>query len=158
MNQRHLILTVLILVLPFMLFSQTFTISGLVVSGDVNEPAIGANVSVKGSTIGTITDFDGNFTLNVKKGDYIVVSYIGYETQIIQIKSEEFQKIVDLTACSPAGDGYGKDNRFIDFGFDNAPKDIFEALNYLEFLRRYAYGEIGVDEKFYGEEYFKTKD
>lgn len=94
MNQRHLILTVLILVLPFMLFSQTFTISGLVVSGDVNEPAIGANVSVKGSTIGTITDFDGNFTLNVKKGDYIVVSYIGYETQIIQIKSEEFQKIV----------------------------------------------------------------
>lgn len=92
--------------------------------------------------------------------------YIAYKAYIRDIfmmcancaGNEEFQKIVDLTACSPAGDGYGSDNRFIDFGFDDAPKDIFEALNYLEFLRRYANGEIGVDEKFYGEEYFKIKD
>ncbi len=45
------------------------------------EPIIGASVTVKHSTVGTITDIDGNFSLaNVKDGSYIAVSYIGHET------------------------------------------------------------------------------
>ena len=49
---------------------------------DVNgEPLIGVNVKVKGSNIGTITDMDGNFTLDgVKNGDVIQISFIGYST------------------------------------------------------------------------------
>ena len=62
---------------------QISTCQGVVkdVSG---EPVIGASVLVKGTTNGTITDFDGNFTLsNVNKGDVIVVSYVGYLSQEI---------------------------------------------------------------------------
>lgn len=58
---------------------------GLIVKGVVKDNAgmgvIGANVLVKGTTVGTITDLDGNFTLEAKKGDVIVISFIGYKTQ-----------------------------------------------------------------------------
>lgn len=47
-------------------------------------PIIGANVIVKGTTNGTITDFDGNFLLNANKGDIIIISFIGYRSQEAQ--------------------------------------------------------------------------
>lgn len=51
------------------------------VKDDTGEAIIGASVVVKGTTNGTITDFDGNFSLsNLNKGDVIEVSYIGYKT------------------------------------------------------------------------------
>ena len=61
---------------------QSETATGTVV--DAMGPVIGASVVVKGTTNGTITDFDGNFSLsNVKKGDIIQISFVGYETQEI---------------------------------------------------------------------------
>ena len=49
------------------------------------ESVIGASVVVKGTTNGTITDFDGNFSLDgIKKGDVSVISYVGYQTQEIK--------------------------------------------------------------------------
>lgn len=51
----------------------------------IGESVIGASVVVKGTTNGTITDFDGNFSLDgIKKGDVIVISYVGYQTQEIK--------------------------------------------------------------------------
>ena len=53
-----------------------------VVKDATGEAVIGASVVVKGTTNGTITDFDGNFELpNVKKGDILVISYVGFQTQ-----------------------------------------------------------------------------
>ena len=61
---------------------QNGTATGTVV--DAMGPVIGASVVVKGTTNGVITDFDGNFSLqNVKKGDVIQISYVGYKTQEI---------------------------------------------------------------------------
>ncbi|MDO4181982.1 MAG: carboxypeptidase-like regulatory domain-containing protein, partial [Bacteroidales bacterium] len=61
---------------------QTGTVKGQVVDAS-GEPIIGASVVLKGTTTGTITDIDGNFTLpNATKG-ILVVSYIGYKTQEI---------------------------------------------------------------------------
>ena len=58
---------------------QSETATGTVV--DAMGPVIGASVVVKGTTNGVITDFDGNFTLsNVKKGDIIQISFVGYAT------------------------------------------------------------------------------
>ena len=55
---------------------------------DVNgESIIGANITVKGTTIGTITDIDGNFTLDVPANSVLQVSYIGYITQEIKVTS-----------------------------------------------------------------------
>ena len=56
-------------------FAQQMTVKGLV-KDTTGEPIIGANVVVKGTTNGTITDFDGNFLLNANKGDIIFISFI----------------------------------------------------------------------------------
>ena len=63
---------------------QSQTVKGVVVDKSTGEPIIGANVVVKGTTNGVITDFDGNYTLKVKNAKSIlVISYIGYQTQEI---------------------------------------------------------------------------
>ena len=65
---------------------QERSINGKVVDPS-GEPIIGANVVVKGTTNGTITDIDGNFTLNVPAECTLQVSYIGYNTQEIKVTS-----------------------------------------------------------------------
>ncbi|WP_085536359.1 TonB-dependent receptor [Massilibacteroides vaginae] len=57
---------------------QTQKITGVVVDAVSGEPVIGANIIVKGTSNGTSTDFDGNFSLEVPSGATLVVSYIGY--------------------------------------------------------------------------------
>ena len=52
------------------------------------EPIIGANIMVKGTTNGCITDIDGNFSLSNAKGT-LVVSFIGYKSQEIAVKGNE---------------------------------------------------------------------
>lgn len=64
-------------------FAQQIVVKGIV-KDTTGEPIIGANVIVKGTTNGTITDFDGNFLLNTNKGDIIIISFIGYRSQEAQ--------------------------------------------------------------------------
>ena len=64
----------------------TKKITGTVV--DAMGPVIGASVVEKGTTNGTVTDFDGNFSLNVNPGATIVVSFIGFETQEIRVGNQ----------------------------------------------------------------------
>ena len=68
-------------------FAQQIAIKGIV-KDTTGEPVIGANVLVKGTTNGTITDFDGNFQLSANKGDIIVVSFIGYTAQELPATAE----------------------------------------------------------------------
>ena len=70
---------------------QTKRITGTV--SDAEGPIIGASVVVKGTTTGVATDIDGNFTLNVKEGATIVVSYIGYVTQEIKVSAQNHYNI-----------------------------------------------------------------
>lgn len=64
---------------------QTVTVSG-VVKDKKGEPIIGANIMEKGTTNGTITDFDGKYTLKVKSAQSVLtISYIGYKTQEIPV-------------------------------------------------------------------------
>lgn len=64
-------------------FAQQIVVKGIV-KDTTGEPIIGANVIVKGTTNGTITDFDSNFLLNANKGDIIIISFIGYRSQEAQ--------------------------------------------------------------------------
>lgn len=81
-------------VLP--VIQQGRTVSGIVVDGN-GEPVIGANVVVRGTTNGTITDLDGNFSLsNIAPNTTITVSYIGYLTQEIQVGSQSSIRVVLL--------------------------------------------------------------
>lgn len=67
---------------------QTGTVKGQVVDS-TGEPVIGANVQVKGTTNGVITDLDGNFTITGAGKGTLVVSYIGYKTQEVAIQGKE---------------------------------------------------------------------
>ena len=64
----------------FMLFTLAVfaQVKGVVTDANTNEPLIGASVLVKGSTVGTITGLDGDFTLDAKSGDVLQVSYTGF--------------------------------------------------------------------------------
>lgn len=58
----------------------TRPIKGVVIDKMTDEPIIGASIAVKGTATGTITDFDGQFTIEATTGQYLQISYIGYET------------------------------------------------------------------------------
>ena len=76
-----------------MVVQQGKKVTGMVVDG-AGEPVIGANVVVKGTTNGTITDFDGNYSLEgVSANDILVVSYIGYLSQEIPVENQSSIKV-----------------------------------------------------------------
>lgn len=79
----RVILSILIgLFLSCNVFAQDVTIKGNVKDAK-GEPIIGASILEKGTTNGTVTDFDGNFMLSAPKGSTIGISYIGYKSQDI---------------------------------------------------------------------------
>ncbi len=63
---------------------------------DAGGPVIGATIMEKGTSNGTVTDLDGNFSLNVQPGATLVISYVGYKTQEIAVGSQSVINI-DLT-------------------------------------------------------------
>lgn len=90
---QRLYWSLLLLVISLGLKAQNKAISGTVVD-TAGESIIGANVVVKGTTNGVITDLDGNFTLaNVSEKGIISVSYIGYKDQDIPVAGKSFFKI-----------------------------------------------------------------
>ena len=67
--------------------AQTTQVTGTVISMEDNMPVIGASIVVKGTTTGTVTDMDGNFTLEVPSdAHFIQISYVGMEPQELRIK------------------------------------------------------------------------
>lgn len=73
--------------------AQKKTVTGVVTDG-TGEAVIGASVVEKGTTNGTVTDLDGNFTLSVAENGSIQVSFIGYQTQTLSVKGKSSFKIV----------------------------------------------------------------
>ena len=71
--------------LALSIWAQSMTVTGVVMAQDEPDPVIGANVMVKGSTNGTITDLDGNFSISAKAGDVLHVSFMGYKSQEIKV-------------------------------------------------------------------------
>ena len=85
-KQRSLLLVALLLMGCLQLFAQTRTIKGEVTDAQNGDPLIGATIMVEGEKGGTVTDFDGNFSLQVSSSaKKIKVSYIGYIDKILTI-------------------------------------------------------------------------
>lgn len=87
------LLTVLFLCLSIVVFAQTKTVKGTVLD-ERGESIIGASVSVKGTTTGTITDLDGKFTINTKNNDVLTISYVGYIEQSVSVAGQTDLKII----------------------------------------------------------------
>ena len=87
MKSMRVVLLTLFACLSLNLFAQTITLTGNV-KDTTGEPIIGASILEKGTTNGTITDFDGNFNLKVGSNATVVVSYIGMKPQEISAKGK----------------------------------------------------------------------
>jgi TonB-linked SusC/RagA family outer membrane protein len=112
-NKKHLFLSIF---LAFFLLSQKtlaqFQVSGTVTDATTNEALIGASISVKGATQGTVTDIDGNFSLSVKSGsETLLLSYTGYKPLEVAINNQSRLTIVLSTDNQLLSDvvvvGYG---------------------------------------------------
>jgi len=82
--KRRLMMLFSLFFLGIGIISAQTQVRGIVVD-DAGEPVIGATIQVKGTSNGTVTDFDGNFTLSAPAGGTLVVSYVGYVTQEVAV-------------------------------------------------------------------------
>ena len=96
-ERKNRILSLLFFFMAFIsvqVYAQDIKVSGTVISGADNYPIIGANILVKGTTIGTITDVDGNFSFEAPQGSTLVISYIGYQAQEIKVNGNAPIKVI----------------------------------------------------------------
>ena len=87
---KKILITLALILSPFAFIMAQTTVTGTVLDGAMsNAPAIGASVLVAGTTVGTITDADGHFTLEVPDGKFILqISMVGYKTQVLNIRGK----------------------------------------------------------------------
>ncbi|MGB5436527.1 MAG: TonB-dependent receptor plug domain-containing protein, partial [Maribacter sp.] len=90
--QRGFLLGILFALMGFQHLHAQNTVTGTI-TDENDQPVPGANIVVQGTTNGTQTDFDGNFTIEVTPEDVLVISYLGYITQNITIGN---QTIIDV--------------------------------------------------------------
>ena len=103
--KKNLFTLCMMLLLSMLSFAQgSLTISGVVTEKKTGEPIIGASILLKGQSSGTITDFNGNYSIpNVPSGATLVFSYIGMKTQEVKV-----------TASSKLDISLEEDNQLID--------------------------------------------
>lgn len=114
MRNLKFLLSCFMLLMPVVAFAQN-QVTGHVADA-TGEPIIGANVTVKGTTVGTITDIDGNFTLEVGSTDgTLVVSFIGYKSAEAAIKGKSPINVILQEDTETLDEvvvvGYGTQNR-----------------------------------------------
>ena len=97
-KRLHGILTFLLVLVAQLTFAQEKTVTGTVVD-DGGMPLPGVNIIEKGTSNGTQSDFDGNYSISVEVGDVIVFSYVGFETQEVTVGSSN---TYDVTLGSDA--------------------------------------------------------
>ena len=89
MNKKALLfMFFLALSTPFIALAQSIAVSGKVISSDDGMGLPGVTIQVKGTTMGTVTDFDGNYSLTAESDDVLVFSFVGFKTKEIAIKGK----------------------------------------------------------------------
>ena len=89
---------------------EKFVLDGLVMKYPAQKPLVGASVVIRGTTIGTTSDADGKFQLSVNKGDVVVVSFVGLQTQFVPVEGnsnlvvwmrDDVQKMEEMVVYAP---------------------------------------------------------
>lgn len=98
MNEMSMLRKILLLLIGVMSYlgvgAQNLTVQGVVLDEVDNSPIPGASVLVKGTTRGTITNFDGQFQISVAATDVLVFSFIGYQTQELPVAENMTIKLI----------------------------------------------------------------
>ncbi|OPZ01948.1 MAG: TonB-dependent Receptor Plug Domain protein [Bacteroidetes bacterium ADurb.BinA395] len=93
MRKKNILLLMFCLIGMNIIHAQQLSIQGVIIDKKTGEPLIGASVLEKGTTNGTITNYDGNFSITVSKGATLVFSYIGYNEKEITVQNQNFLRI-----------------------------------------------------------------
>ena len=93
MSRKVWLAAILTLCFSFPALAQKITVSGTVIDPE-GEPLIGASVLVRGETLGTATNIDGEYTISVPSDGALVFSYVGYATQEIPVNG---QSVINVT-------------------------------------------------------------
>ena len=104
-----------LLLLAFMVIFASFASAQDITSGiltdEQNMPIPGVNILVKGTTKGTLTDFDGKYTISASDGDVLIFSYIGYTTVEVKFTGQSLLDVQLLEDTAKLGEvvviGYG---------------------------------------------------
>ena len=99
---------------------EKFVLNGQVMKYPARTPLVGASVIIRGTTIGTISDADGKFQLSVKKGDVVVVSFVGMQTQFVPVEGnsnlvvwmrDDVQKMEEMVVYAPNSSEGGNEDK-----------------------------------------------
>ncbi|NDW08578.1 TonB-dependent receptor [Dysgonomonas sp. 520] len=88
MRKTQFFITLLLLFFCLPMVAQNVTVSGTVTDASDSESLIGVSVVVKGTSIGTITDFDGKYSLAVPSNSELVFSYLGYTDKVVKVGNQ----------------------------------------------------------------------
>jgi len=94
-SMKGWLLSLLVICSSFSLYAQNITVSGTVTDNMFKEPLIGVTIVIEGTSDGTVTDIDGNYTLNnVPSNGNLAVSYVGMQSQTIEVNGRTNINIV----------------------------------------------------------------
>ncbi len=93
-------LTIILAFVPILLWGQSKVVTGTVTSSGDGMPLPGVTVLVKGTTQGTSTDFDGNYSIKVKEGAVLQFSYVGFTTKEIKVRGSKLNVVLQESAES----------------------------------------------------------
>ena len=95
-NKKPFMLTLFLTFMMFSAFAQSGTVSGNV--SDADGPLIGATIKVVGTATGTVTDLDGNYSLDLSPGDYLLeATYTGFASNQQRISVTEGENTLNFT-------------------------------------------------------------
>ncbi|TVZ57218.1 TonB-linked SusC/RagA family outer membrane protein [Lutibacter sp. Hel_I_33_5] len=84
---RKLLIVIVSLFFTFFSYSQDMNVSGVVTDTTYGDPLPGVSIIIKGTTKGTQTDFDGNYTIQASKGAILVFNYLGFKVKEVTVSS-----------------------------------------------------------------------
>lgn len=87
-KRSRFLVFLLAFIMPLALFAQERTINGTITDAETGEPLIGVTVLIEGTTTGTTTDLDGNYSIRASAGQTLVFSYIGYNTERVLVQDQ----------------------------------------------------------------------
>lgn len=114
------------------------------------EPLIGVNIAVDGSYTGTITDIDGNFSINVPTTSKIIVSYIGYATQLIPVSKTDFYQVIMKQDAEMLDEvvvtalGIKREQKALSYNVQQVKNDAFNTVKDANFMSSLAGKVAGV--------------
>lgn len=94
MRKTHFLVICLLLFCCVTVSAQNNTVNGKVTEASTSEPLAGVAIRAEGTTVGTVTDYNGNFSLPVPANADLVVSFLGYKTKTVAVKNQTFIHVV----------------------------------------------------------------